>query len=87
MEFADLVGHCTVQKNNMTFEYGPLALAMRYGGLFLLNEIELTAPEVAAGLNSIVDGAPLCIVENGGERITPNPMFRLAATANSNGAG
>ena len=87
LEFADLVGHFTVQKGNMTFEYGPLALAMRYGGLFLLNEIDLTAPEVAAGLNSILDGSPLCIAENGGELITPNPMFRFVATANSNGAG
>ena len=87
LEFADLVGHFTVQQGNMTFDYGPLALAMRYGGLLLLNEIDLTAPEVAAGLNSILDGSPLCIAENGGELITPSPMFRFVATANSNGAG
>ena len=87
LEFADLVGHFTVQKGNMSFEYGPLALAMRYGGILLLNEIDLTPPEVAAGLNSILDGSPLCIAENGGELITPNPMFRFVATANSNGAG
>ena len=87
LEFADLVGHFTVQQGNMTFEYGPLSLAMRYGGLLLLNEIDLTAPEVAAGLNSILDGSPLCIAENGGELITPSPRFRFVATANSNGAG
>ena len=71
----------------MVFEYGPLALAMRYGGLFLLNEIDLTSPEVAAGLNGILDGSPLCIAENGGELIAPHAGFRFVATANTNGGG
>ena len=87
LEFADRVGHLTVQNGNMAYEYGPLALAMRYGGLFLLNEIDLVSPEVAAGLNGILDGSPLCIAENGGELVRPHPMFRFAATANSNGGG
>lgn len=69
----------------MEFEYGPLALAMKYGGVFLCNEIDLLDPSTAAGLNSILDGAPLCIPENGGELIMPHPMFRFAATANTNG--
>ena len=87
LEFSDLAGHLTVQHGNMTFQYGPLALAMRYGGICLVNEIDLTAPEVAAGLNSVLDGAPLCIAENGGELVTPHPMFRFVATANTNGGG
>jgi cobaltochelatase CobS len=53
----------------------------------LLNEIDLTSPEIAAGLNSVLDGSPLCIAENGGELIVPHPMFRLVATANTNGGG
>ena len=36
-------------------------------------------------LNGILDGQPLCIPENGGELVVPHPMFRFAATANSNG--
>ena len=87
LEFADLVGHLTVKDGNMAFEYGPLALAMRYGAILLLNEIDLTSPEIAAGLNSVLDGSPLCIAENGGEIIQPHPMFRFVATANTNGAG
>ena len=87
LEFADLVGHLTVKNGSMTFEYGPLALAMRYGAIILLNEIDLTSPEIAAGLNSVLDGSPLCIAENGGELIMPHPMFRLVATANTNGGG
>lgn len=87
LEFADLVGHLAVRDGNMVFEYGPLALAMRYGALLLLNEIDLTSPEVAAGLNTVLDGSPLCISENGGELVKPHPMFRFVATANSSGLG
>ena len=87
LEFSDLAGHLTVQKGNMSFEYGPLALAMRYGGLFLFNEIDLTPPDIAAGLHTILDGSPLCVAENGGELIEPHPLFRFVATANTNGGG
>lgn len=87
LEFSDMTGHHTVRNGDMVFEYGPLSLAMKYGGLFLLNEIDLTSPDVAAGLNGILDGSPLCIPENGGEIINPHPYFRFAATANTNGAG
>jgi cobaltochelatase CobS len=58
---------------------------MKYGGLFLLNEIDLLDPSTAAGLNGVLDGSPLCVPENGGELITPHPMFRFAATGNTNG--
>jgi cobaltochelatase CobS len=85
LEFPDLVGHLSVRDGNMEFQYGPLALAMRFGGLFLLNEIDLLEPATATGLNGILDGEPLCIPENGGELIRPHPMFRFAATANTNG--
>lgn len=85
LEFPDMVGHLTVQQGSMEFEYGPLAMAMKYGGLFLLNEIDLLDPSTAAGLNGILDGQPLCIPENGGELIVPHEMFRFAATANTNG--
>ena len=87
LEFADLLGHLAVKDDNMVFEYGPLALAMRHGAILLLNEIDLASPEVAAGLNSVLDGSPLCIAENGGELVTPHPMFRFIATANTNGGG
>ncbi len=85
LEFPDMVGHLTVENDNMHFQLGPLALAMKYGGLLLLDEIDLLDPATAAGLNSILDGEPLCIAENGGEIIQPHPQFRFAATANTNG--
>lgn len=85
LEFSDLAGHLTVDNGSMRFQHGPLALAMKHGGLFLLNEIDLLDPATAAGLNGVLDGAPLCIPENGGEVIPPHPMFRFVATANTNG--
>lgn len=85
LEFPELVGHHTLCRGSMEFEYGPLALAMKYGGLFLLNELDLLEPSTAAGLNGVLDGQPLCIPENGGELITPHAMFRFCATANTNG--
>jgi cobaltochelatase CobS len=86
LEFPELAGHLMVKDGQMFFQYGPLALAMKYGGLFLLNEIDLLDPSTAAGLNSVLDGSPLCIPENGGELVIPSPMFRFAATANTNGS-
>ena len=77
LEFPDMVGHHTVHEGSMHYEYGPLPLAMKEGGLFLLNEIDLLDPSTAAGLNSILDGYPLTIAENGGELIVPHPMFRF----------
>lgn len=85
MEFADLVGHLTVIDGTMTFQHGPLALAMKYGGMFLINEIDLMDPATLTGLNGVLDGDPLTIPENGGEVITAHPMFRFVATANTNG--
>lgn len=85
LEFPELVGHHVVKQGSMEFEYGPLALAMKFGGLFLCNELDLLEPSTAAGLNGVLDGQPLCIPENGGELIMPHSMFRFAATANSNG--
>lgn len=85
LEFDDLVGHLSVENGSMTFQYGPLALAMRHGGIFLLNEMDLLDPATAVGLNGILDGAPLCLPMNGGEVIPPHPMFRVVATANTNG--
>lgn len=37
LEFPDLVGHLSVRNGSMEYEYGPLALAMKFGGIFLLN--------------------------------------------------
>lgn len=93
MEFDDLVGfHRLVSSNpgeapSMQFVYGPLAIAMREGHILLLNEFDLVDPAEMAGLNDVLEGRPLVIVQNGGEIIKPHPMFRVIVTGNSAGQG
>lgn len=87
MEVTDLIGHHTLVDSEMKFVYGPLALAMKHGMLFILDEIDLLDPSQQAGLNSVLDGNPLVIPQNGGEIIRPHEDFRFFATGNSAGSG
>ncbi len=75
-----------MQNGSMQFEDGPLTMGMRHGGIFQFNEIDLCSPATLAGLNTILDGSPLCIPENGGDLIFPAETFRFVATANTNGS-
>ncbi len=86
-ELADLIGHHTLVNGNMTFVYGPLALAIKHGHLLIMNELDLAEPAELAGLNDILEGGPLVIAQNGGEIIMPHPKFRFIATGNSAGSG
>lgn len=92
LEFDDLVGRPQVIAKNgeapsVRFVYGPLARAMKFGMIFILNEIDLVDPSQLSGLNDILEGRPLFITGNGGEAIYPHEMFRFVATANSRGSG
>lgn len=93
MEMTDLVGFHSLTSSkpgeipSMRFQYGPLAVAMREGHILLINEIDMVDPGELAGLNDVLEGAPLVIAANGGEIIQPHPMFRVVVTANSFGSG
>ena len=92
LEFPDLVGHVSLESDGnggtkTSFVHGPLARAMRDGGVFLLDELDLLDPAVCAGLNGVLDGSGLLRPENGGEYIPPHEMFRFVATGNSKGRG
>jgi cobaltochelatase CobS len=87
MEFADLLGGFQLMQGETRFVHGPLAIAARGGHLLIVNEIDLMDPAELAGLNDIVEGAPLVIAQNGGEVIRPHRKFRVIATGNSAGAG
>lgn len=86
LETPELVGHFALRNGSTVWVDGPLTMAMRSGGLFLLNEIDLVDPSTAAGLNSVLDGSPLCIAETA-EVVSPAQGFRFVGTANTNGAG
>ena len=87
MELAELVGHYTAIGGDLMWQDGPLTAAMRYGHWFLLDELDLLEPAIVAGLNGVVEGAPLVIAENSGEIVSPHPDFRFIATGNTAGGG
>ncbi|PXX95841.1 CbbQ/NirQ/NorQ/GpvN family protein [Halomonas sp. LBP4] len=93
MEVTDLIGHHTLMSRVpgetpvMTFQHGPLAVAMREGHILLLNEVDMMDPGELSGLNDVLEGRPLVIPQNAGEVIKPHPMFRVVVTGNSVGNG
>lgn len=87
LEMPELIGHHTLIDGSMEWVDGPLTAAMRHGGVFLLNEIDLLEPSTLAGLNTVLDGSPLVISENNSEVVEPHPAFKFIATANTNGSG
>lgn len=86
-EVNDLIGHLTVIDDKVTFVHGPLARALKYGYILVLNEIDLADPAELAGLNDVLEGRALVVIQNDGEVIEPHPNFRLVVTANTNGSG
>lgn len=87
LELADLFGHLTAIGGDVIFQDGPLTTAARMGCWFLLNEADLMDPGELAGLNTLLDGGPLVLAENGGEMVAPADGFGLICTANTVGLG
>lgn len=93
LESDDLIGRPMVvaapgqTAPSVKFIYGPLARAMKLGGILILNEVDLCDPAQLSGLNDVLEGRPLIIPQNGGEVIKPHRMFRVVVTANSKGSG
>lgn len=92
LELADLVGDMGLETGESgapetRFHYGPLALAMKEGSIFILDEIDLIDPSVVAALNPVLEGDALVLDRNGGEVIHPHPNFRFVATGNTAGLG
>ncbi|SMP81002.1 AAA domain (dynein-related subfamily), partial [Desulfonatronum zhilinae] len=88
LEWLDLVGnYIPNQQGSFSYEYGSLPLAMKAGGIFLFDELDLADPSTLVAMNSILDGRPLVLSANDGEVIEPAEGFRIVATSNSNGHG
>ncbi len=88
LEIPDLVGMILPTVNGgAKWVDGKLTEAVRYGYVLVLNEAFLCNPGELAGLNDIAEGAPLCLLQNGGEVVHPHPDFRLVFTDNSGGQG
>ena len=87
MEADSLVGHYCLIDGNTVWQDGPLTMAMRGGGICLIDEVDTANPAALIALNGVLDGSGLVIAEHGGELVKPHPLFRLACTGNSAGNG
>lgn len=88
-EESHIVGMWTVKNGETIFELGPLALAMKYGWMYLADEYDFALPSVLSVYQAVLEGKPLMIKEADAENriIKPHPNFRFAATGNTNGSG
>jgi cobaltochelatase CobS len=84
LEFPEMVSTIHITNGNTRVSYGPLARAMKYGHVFLLDEVDLIDPSTNAALNEVIQGKPLTVPETG-EVIQPHPMFKFIATGNTRG--
>lgn len=78
---SDLIGKYIMTKNGMEWRDGPILKAARNGWSILIDEYNLLAPEVGAGLNSWMEGRGE-FIEEIGEKVEPQPGFRMFLTAN-----
>lgn len=84
----DLVGHYILNKDGTDWIDGILTMAVRYGWIIVVDEINAATPDVLFKLNSLLDDERILILsEKDGEIITPHPNFRLVATMNPTDQG
>ena len=81
-----MVGDCD---GRTAFELGPLAMAMKFGWLYMADEYDFGRPEVLSLYQPVLEGKALVIKEADMENrvIRPHPGFRFVATGNTNGQG
>lgn len=95
LQYEQLIGSVVPNPNRerakdepFVWEDGILTKMVRYGGTFFADEINLTAPDVLAAMNSLLDAShSLLLAGNGGRLIYAHPNFRLVAAMNPTGFG
>lgn len=89
MEEEHIVGGWRLRDGKTHFELGPLAMAMKYGWLYMADEYDFGRPEVTSVYQAVLEGKPLVIKEadDANRVIKPHPDFRIVATGNTNGQG
>lgn len=88
-EEAHILGQILANEKGTYFEPGPLALAMRYGFLYLADEYDFAHPSILGVYQPVLEGKSLVIKEAPAEWrvVRPHPNFRFVATGNTNGSG
>lgn len=89
MEEEHIVGGWRLRDGKTIFELGPLAMAMKFGWLYMADEYDFGRPEVTSVYQAVLEGKPLVIKEADHDNrvIRPHPDFRICATGNTNGQG
>ncbi|OCB87744.1 P-loop containing nucleoside triphosphate hydrolase protein [Sanghuangporus baumii] len=81
----------SINRGLLAWQDGPLVTSMRYGDVFLLDEISLADDSVLERLNSVLEpGRSIVLAEKGGDasedfEITASPGFKFVATMNPGG--
>lgn len=88
LELTEMMGQFGLNENG-GYEWmdGPLTLAARNGGWFMVNEIDRMLPSVVVGLNDILETGDFTLSNKQGEIVKMHPDFRIVATGNTNMAG
>ena len=88
LELSDLLGTMGLKNGETVYQYGPLTLAAKHGGVFIFDEADACPPEVLVGLHGVLEmGDKLLLPDNGGELITIHQDFRVIVTGNTAGGG
>lgn len=88
---SDLLGnHALTAKDGASVSEwldGIVPKAMKDGYLICFDELDAIDKEVAYVLQRVVEGGELRLLEDGGRMVKGDPMYRMVATANTNGMG
>lgn len=88
-EESHIIGAKSLKDGQVFFEFGPLALAMKHGWVYVADEYDFASPSVLSVYQPVLEGKPLVIKEAERENmvIQPHKNFRFLATGNTNGTG
>lgn len=88
-EEAHITGQILAREGSTYFEPGLLALAMRYGWVYLADEYDFAFPQILSLYQPVLEGEPLIIKEATPEwrRVDRHKHFAFIGTGNTNGSG
>lgn len=80
---AELRGHYVPQGSQFVWMDGPAIKAWRFGGRFVINEIDHGGPDALSFLLNCLDSQETaCLTLPTGEMVKPHPQFQAVATMN-----
>lgn len=81
----DLIGGYRITNGNMVWQDGPVVVAMKNGGVVLLDELDRGTDKLMC-IQAILEGGKFAIKKTG-EVVVPAEGFNIIATANTQGRG